>query len=1238
MYSHVGIIIGAVVSALLGLYVFVPDAGLRTFDFWLSIWQPVVWDVPASIVNDQTALNSLTLSTVRKNGHSMNGETVNGSNRLTQSGEYTHGYSINDDDVNIVPSHSQPPIAICGMAPHLPAVLKTPQQPWEFSLAGGDARGRVPSSRYDVAAFHDPTGKHGTVITEYGYFLDEDIGALDTSFSSMPRMEVKRTDPQQRLMFEAARECFEDAGEKAWTEKRIGEDWCEIFARETQNWSPYLYIGYGDFTLSNRVSYEMELQGPRFVYSCNMILQPGTEYGYFLDEDIGALDTTFFSMPRMEVERTDPQQRLMLEATRECFEDASETTWTGKRIGCYMGSLGEDWCEIFARETQNWGPYRYIGYEDFALSNCVSYKMDLQGPRFVYSCNVILQHGTIITEYGYFLGDDIGALDTTFFSLPRMEAEQTDPQQWLMLEATREFFEDAGETAWTGKRIGCYMGSLGEDWCEIFARETQNWSPYRYIGYEDSALSNRVSYKMELQGPRFVYTCIVIVRDFDYSIMTTRTACSASLCVAISRGDCDPANVGGANLIMTPGSTMSMTEQNVLSKDGSCKTFSADATGYACGEAIAAVYIKKLDDALRDVNPVRAVIRGTATNHNGKIPTFPGKAQEALMRRAYKVEGITGFSKTGFVECHGTGTPVGDPIKVSAVERVFGESGVYIGSIKPSIGHTEGAFGLLSLIKTVLVFESSIIPPNINFLCPNPAIPFESAKLTVPTSATSFNVSTVLKGAPNEPQLLLLSANSQKALTSMIGNYRDFVQMEPENIWDLACRLANRREHLPYRAFAIASKGNIWIASPTTKSAKPPAVIIVFTGQGAQWPRMGRDIMDSNPTFLNSIRCLDKYLQGMSWKETEKYLVANVAIACDQSPKNVTISGDVDKVEAVIWDIHKSHPDVIPQKLQVNNAYHFYLMVEIGEHYHSLLENKGNGKRPTMIFFSIVTGSLLDKSTPLNSRYWQRNMESPAFFRAAFFSILWHQIGKNPVFLEIGPQSALAGPMRQILTQESSRAPYISALVRNQNCIESLLSAVGKLYILQVPINLKALIPSGSLRSDGMAELQVKGETCDLFQRLGGGTTCDLTGLEGRIEVQFHCHPQSSDRIGWIKEVSTCSYLMVIYALRLCSPCIPDLPPYPWDHEESYSYETRLSVYCSSDFIVGVTIKFTAGSVVAEAEGIDDGIAVLSMSGLKFSAVDNSNSIEAIDMKQAEKKVATIGWAGEALEETHWKK
>ena len=213
------------------------------------------------------------------NGHPADGQASNGQNLSGQSGyngstqfhEDKYGHSLNGENFNDVQSHSQTPIAICGMALRLPAGLKTPQQLWDFLLAGGDARSMVPGSRYNVAAFHDPTGKHGTVVSAHGYFLDDDIGALDTSFFSMPRMEVERTDPQQRLMLEVTRECFEDAGETAWRGKSIGcymgslgEDWCEMFARETQNWGPYRYTGFGDFALSNRISYEMDLQGPRF--------------------------------------------------------------------------------------------------------------------------------------------------------------------------------------------------------------------------------------------------------------------------------------------------------------------------------------------------------------------------------------------------------------------------------------------------------------------------------------------------------------------------------------------------------------------------------------------------------------------------------------------------------------------------------------------------------------------------------------------------------------------------------------------------------------------------------------------------------------------------------------------------------------------------------------------------------------------------------------------------------------
>ena len=176
--------------------------------------------------------------------------------------------------------------------------------------------------------------------------------------------------------------------------------------------------------------------------------------------------------------------------------------------------------------------------------------------------------------------------------------------------------------------------------------------------------------------------------------MTIRTGCSAGLvglneaCMALERGDCKSAIIGGTNLILAPGLTTAMSELGTLNPDGSCKTFSANADGYARGEAIVAIFITPLHDAVRDGNPVRAVIRGSAVNHDGKTQgvTVPGTdSQEALIRRAYHMAHISDLSQTAFFECHGTGTPVGDPIETEAVARVFGHCGIHIGSVKVSV-------------------------------------------------------------------------------------------------------------------------------------------------------------------------------------------------------------------------------------------------------------------------------------------------------------------------------------------------------------------------------------------------------------------------------------------------------------------------------------------------------------------------------------------------------------------------
>ncbi|OJI87738.1 hypothetical protein ASPTUDRAFT_61784 [Aspergillus tubingensis CBS 134.48] len=806
--------------------------------------------------------------------------------------------------------------------------------------------------------------------------------------------------------------------------------------------------------------------------------------------------------------------------------------------------------------------------------------------------------GTIKTEYGYFLDEsiDISAIDTSFFNMSKAEVERADPQQRQMLEVARECLEDAGEINWKGRPIGCYMGSFGEDWVEMFAKENQQYGVYRVSGYGDFMLPNRVSYELDLTGPS----------------MVVRTGCSASLvalheaCMAISRGDCEGSVVGGANLIMGPGMSAAMSEQGVLSPDGSCKSFSADANGYGRGEAISAIFIKRLSDAIRDGNPVRAVIRGTGCNSDGKgtaagIQIPNDLAQEDLIRRTYKLAGITNFGETAFVECHGTGTPTGDPIEAKAVGRVFGPTGgVQIGSVKANLGHSEGASGLTSLVKAVMALENRVIPPNIKVNKPNPNIPWVSCGLSVPTepmpwpegrkerisvnsfgiggtnahvvldSALSYGVSPVPGRPLISPELLVYSANTTESLRRMTDNYKTWIQKNSDKVTDLAFTLANRREHLSHRTFAVASLTGSITPSLPIKSGKPPAIAMVFTGQGAQWPQMAGCLLQSPsyPIFRETIQSLDAHLQtldhapswrienelqkppnlsrldsaeiaqplfhptavvghssgeitaayaagsisayeaitvafyrgqvtqllskcgamaavGMGSRDVQKYLEPGVVVACENSPMSVTLAGDIGVVKLVISKIRDEQPATLARLLQVDKAYHSHHMSEVGQEYHELIKQEVSAKHPTRLFFSSVTGKQLSVDCDLGAKYWQTNLESPVLFYSAISSIMQHDIANNLIFLEVGPHSALAGPIRQILTQSSGISPYVPTLIRNQNDVESLLAAIGTLHSHNVPVNLSKAISKGL--------------------------------------------------------------------------CLPDLPRYPWDHKQKFWYESRLS-------------------------------------------------------------------------------
>ena len=205
-------------------------------------------------------------------------------------------------------------------------------------------------------------------------------------------------------------------------------------------------------------------------------------------------------------------------------------------------------------------------------------------------------------------------------------------------------------------------------------KDPQDWSVYELTGMDDFALANRVSYEFDLKGPS----------------MSIKVGCSSSLvalhlaCEALQRGDCSSAIVGASNLLLSPEYFIALDNLHALSPDGSSKTFDTSANGFARADAVNAVYVKRLEDAVRDGNPIRAVIRGTAVNANGKtvgLTNPSSELQAALIQRAYIKAGITNIGDTPFVECHGTGTATGDPVEVAAVASVFGDRSTYIGSV-----------------------------------------------------------------------------------------------------------------------------------------------------------------------------------------------------------------------------------------------------------------------------------------------------------------------------------------------------------------------------------------------------------------------------------------------------------------------------------------------------------------------------------------------------------------------------
>ncbi|HVV72270.1 MAG TPA: type I polyketide synthase, partial [Verrucomicrobiae bacterium] len=503
--------------------------------------------------------------------------------------------------------------------------------------------------------------------------------------------------------------------------------------------------------------------------------------------------------------------------------------------------------------------------------------------------------GKMHTRHAAFIRE-VDQFDAEFFGVSPREAVSMDPQQRLLLETAWEALENAAinPDRLAGSPTAVFVGYANSDYWRLVYGDEAEIDAYSALGNAYSVAAGRLSYFLGLHGP----------------CLTVDTACSSSLvavhlaCQSLRAGECALALAAGVNLILTPEVHINFSKARMLAPDGQCKTFDARADGYVRGEGCGVVLLKPLSAALADGNRVLALIRGSAVNQDGRSGglTAPnGPAQEAVIRTALASAGVAPH-EVGYLEAHGTGTSLGDPIEVRAASAVFSQGRsadqpLAIGSVKTNFGHLEAAAGVAGLLKVVSALRRRQVPPHLHLQTKSPYIDWDGP-LVVPPALTDWapingkriaglssfgfcgtNAHLILEEAPPaakaEPSpdrplhILALSAKTQQALAQLAGSYRGLLgSPEPPALQDL-CFTANAgRAHFSHRvsvrgntlahlrqgleAFVDGKRSDAIVAGQVVDS-RPPAVAFLFSGQGSQYTQMGRALYERSPVFRQAL-------------------------------------------------------------------------------------------------------------------------------------------------------------------------------------------------------------------------------------------------------------------------------------------------------------------------------------------------------------------------------------------------
>ncbi|MGA9769875.1 MAG: beta-ketoacyl synthase N-terminal-like domain-containing protein, partial [Blastocatellia bacterium] len=491
--------------------------------------------------------------------------------------------------------------------------------------------------------------------------------------------------------------------------------------------------------------------------------------------------------------------------------------------------------------------------------------------------------------------EDVEMFDASFFDFSPREAEITDPQHRLFLECAWEALEDAGyDPAQQGDTTGVFAGSGMSTYLllNLFSNPAlfKTASLFQVtVGNDKDYLATRVSYKLNLKGPS----------------LSVQTACSTSLvavslaCQSLLDYQCDMALAGGVSIRLPQKTGYWYQEGGIASPDGHCRTFDAKAEGTVFGSGLGIVVLKRLEEALSDGDNIYAVIKGSAVNNDGSskigftAPSVDGQAN--VIAEALTVSGVSAESLT-YVEAHGTATPIGDPIEITALQKVFAASTnkrrfCGIGSVKSNLGHMDTAAGIAGLIKTALALKHKLIPPSLHFENPNPQIDFENSAFYVNTKlrewkadgtprragVSSFgiggtNAHVIVEEAPavesseqSRPwQLLTLSARTITALDAATIRLADYLKQNPDvNLADVAYTLKVGRRPFDHRRMLVCRETDearreletldAQTVRTITQERSQPSIVFMFSGQGSQYVEMGLELYQTEPTFRKEL-------------------------------------------------------------------------------------------------------------------------------------------------------------------------------------------------------------------------------------------------------------------------------------------------------------------------------------------------------------------------------------------------